>query len=95
MYFSSDSSFPVLWLRFSKHKQSLFLVVPTCRPQFCTSFHSAWVIQLFFFLPIFDILAHVCLFLSDVYIDVPDTIDISHMRSKGMQPGEELLPEGG
>ncbi|PUZ58315.1 hypothetical protein GQ55_5G499500 [Panicum hallii var. hallii] len=30
----------------------------------------------------------------DVYIDVPDTIDISHMRSKGMQPGEELLPEG-
>ncbi|KAG2586663.1 hypothetical protein PVAP13_5NG065200 [Panicum virgatum] len=29
----------------------------------------------------------------DVYIDVPDTIDISHMRSKGMQPGEELLPE--
>jgi ubiquitin carboxyl-terminal hydrolase 5/13 len=32
---------------------------------------------------------------SDVYIDVPDTIDISHMRSKGVQPGEELLPEGG
>ncbi|XP_022874755.1 ubiquitin carboxyl-terminal hydrolase 14 isoform X2 [Olea europaea var. sylvestris] len=31
----------------------------------------------------------------DVYIDVPDTIDISHMRSKGLQPGEELLPEGG
>ncbi|XP_062180355.1 ubiquitin carboxyl-terminal hydrolase 14-like [Phragmites australis] len=30
----------------------------------------------------------------DVYIDVPDTIDISHMRSKGVQPGEELLPEG-
>uniref|UniRef100_A0A0D9UXG4 Ubiquitin carboxyl-terminal hydrolase n=1 Tax=Leersia perrieri TaxID=77586 RepID=A0A0D9UXG4_9ORYZ len=30
----------------------------------------------------------------DVYIDVPDIIDISHMRSKGMQPGEELLPEG-
>ncbi|RLN24644.1 ubiquitin carboxyl-terminal hydrolase 14 [Panicum miliaceum] len=29
----------------------------------------------------------------DVYIDVPDTIDISHMRSKGMQPWEELLPE--
>lgn len=29
----------------------------------------------------------------DVYIDVPDTIDISHMRSKGKQPGEELLPE--
>ncbi|XP_031500642.1 ubiquitin carboxyl-terminal hydrolase 14 isoform X1 [Nymphaea colorata] len=29
----------------------------------------------------------------DVYIDVPDTIDISHMRSKGLQPGEELLQE--
>ncbi|XP_052206730.1 ubiquitin carboxyl-terminal hydrolase 14 isoform X2 [Diospyros lotus] len=29
----------------------------------------------------------------DVYIDVPDTIDISYMRSKGLQPGEELLPE--
>ncbi|KAF5949684.1 hypothetical protein HYC85_011677 [Camellia sinensis] len=26
-------------------------------------------------------------------LDVPDTIDISHMRSKGLQPGEELLPE--
>ncbi|KAL5548080.1 hypothetical protein UlMin_003311 [Ulmus minor] len=30
----------------------------------------------------------------DVYIDVPDIIDISHMRSKGIQPGEELLPDG-
>ncbi|CAN6884921.1 unnamed protein product [Brassica oleracea] len=30
----------------------------------------------------------------DVYIDVPDVIDISHMRSKGLQPGEELLPDG-
>ncbi|KNA19217.1 hypothetical protein SOVF_063870 isoform A [Spinacia oleracea] len=29
----------------------------------------------------------------DVYIDVPDIIDISHMRSKGLLPGEELLPE--
>ncbi|CBI20399.3 unnamed protein product, partial [Vitis vinifera] len=29
----------------------------------------------------------------DVYIDVPDIIDISHMRSRGIQPGEELLPE--
>lgn len=32
---------------------------------------------------------------SDVYIDVPDIIDISHIRSNGLQPGEELLPEGG
>ncbi|XP_074586627.1 ubiquitin carboxyl-terminal hydrolase 14-like isoform X2 [Curcuma longa] len=31
----------------------------------------------------------------DVYIDVPDVIDITHMRSKGLQPGEELLPETG
>eukprot|EP00252_Welwitschia_mirabilis_P020737 TRINITY_DN5140_c0_g2_i1.p1 TRINITY_DN5140_c0_g2~~TRINITY_DN5140_c0_g2_i1.p1 ORF type:complete len:813 (-),score=191.31 TRINITY_DN5140_c0_g2_i1:262-2700(-) len=31
----------------------------------------------------------------DVLIDVPDIIDISHMRSKGLQPGEELLPENG
>ncbi|XP_076889305.1 ubiquitin carboxyl-terminal hydrolase 14-like isoform X2 [Bidens hawaiensis] len=31
----------------------------------------------------------------DVYIDVDDVIDISHMRSKGIQPGEELLPEDG
>ncbi|KAL0406854.1 UNVERIFIED_CONTAM: Ubiquitin carboxyl-terminal hydrolase 14 [Sesamum latifolium] len=29
----------------------------------------------------------------DVYIDVPDTIDISNMRSIGLQPGEELLPD--
>ncbi|KAM5585850.1 hypothetical protein ABKV19_004984 [Rosa sericea] len=29
----------------------------------------------------------------DVYIDVPDIIDISHMRGKGLQHGEELLPE--
>ncbi|THU71165.1 hypothetical protein C4D60_Mb08t32660 [Musa balbisiana] len=32
---------------------------------------------------------------ADVYIDVPDVIDITHMRSKGLQPGEELLPETG
>ncbi|XP_060191022.1 ubiquitin carboxyl-terminal hydrolase 14 isoform X2 [Lycium barbarum] len=29
----------------------------------------------------------------DVYIDVPETIDISGMRSNGLQPGEELLPD--
>ncbi|XP_043689178.1 ubiquitin carboxyl-terminal hydrolase 14 [Telopea speciosissima] len=29
----------------------------------------------------------------DVYIDVPDVIDISHMRSNGLRPGEELLPQ--
>ncbi|KAL0553723.1 hypothetical protein IC582_007627 [Cucumis melo] len=29
----------------------------------------------------------------DVYIDVPDIIDLSQMRSKGPQAGEELLPE--
>ena len=26
---------------------------------------------------------------------MPDTIDITHMRSMGLQPGEELLPESG
>lgn len=30
-----------------------------------------------------------------MYIDVPDIIDINHMRSKGVQPGEKLLPETG
>ncbi|MCD7462884.1 ubiquitin-specific protease ubp14 [Datura stramonium] len=29
----------------------------------------------------------------DVYIDVPETLDISSMRSNGIQPGEELLPD--
>ncbi|KAJ7540223.1 hypothetical protein O6H91_10G005900 [Diphasiastrum complanatum] len=29
----------------------------------------------------------------DVFIDVPDIVDISYMRSKGLQPGEEVLPE--
>ncbi|KAH0852112.1 hypothetical protein HID58_094202 [Brassica napus] len=33
------------------------------------------------------------LILLYVYIDVPDVIDISHMRSQGLQPGEELLPD--
>lgn len=33
--------------------------------------------------------------LLDVYIDVPETIDISSMRSNGIQPGEELLPDSG
>lgn len=36
-----------------------------------------------------------CICFADVYIDVPDIIDISHMRSKGLQHGEELLPESG
>ncbi|GKA41454.1 retrovirus-related pol polyprotein from transposon TNT 1-94 [Tanacetum coccineum] len=31
--------------------------------------------------------------LGDVYVYVDDVIDISHMRSKGLRPGEELLPE--
>ncbi|XP_075075979.1 ubiquitin carboxyl-terminal hydrolase 14 isoform X2 [Nicotiana tabacum] len=29
----------------------------------------------------------------DVYVDVPDIIDIRNMRSNGLQPREELLPE--
>ncbi|CAM6094678.1 unnamed protein product [Calypogeia fissa] len=31
----------------------------------------------------------------DVFVDVPDEIDISRMRGMGLQPGEELLPEAG
>lgn len=31
----------------------------------------------------------------DVYIDVDDVQDISHMRIKGIKTGEELLPEDG
>lgn len=30
---------------------------------------------------------------ADVFIDVPDEIDISDMRSKGPQPDEQFLPE--
>lgn len=29
----------------------------------------------------------------DVFVDVPDNLDVSFLRSKGLQPGEELLPE--
>jgi len=30
---------------------------------------------------------------ADVFVDVPDEIDISDMRSSGLQPDEQLLPE--
>lgn len=30
---------------------------------------------------------------ADVFVDVPDEIDISDMRSQGMQPDEQPLPE--
>lgn len=33
------------------------------------------------------------LFVVDVSIDVPDTLDLSALRATGQQPGEELLPE--
>ncbi|GBG74219.1 hypothetical protein CBR_g17932 [Chara braunii] len=29
----------------------------------------------------------------DVFIDVPDEIDLSHLRGKGLQPGEQELPD--
>eukprot|EP00898_Chlorokybus_atmophyticus_P002300 jgi/Chlat1/3070/Chrsp21S03316 len=29
----------------------------------------------------------------DVFVDVPDEIDLSPLRGRGLQPGEELLPE--
>ncbi|GJP68268.1 hypothetical protein CLOP_g25002 [Closterium sp. NIES-67] len=29
----------------------------------------------------------------DVFLDVPDRLDLSHLRGKGLQPGEQVLPE--
>lgn len=29
----------------------------------------------------------------DVCLDVPDELDIRHLKAKGIQPGEEVLPE--
>lgn len=31
---------------------------------------------------------------TDVVIDVPEELDLSHLRGRGLQPGEEELPEG-
>ena len=31
----------------------------------------------------------------DVLINVPDELDLSHLRGRGLQPGEEELQEGG
>ena len=36
---------------------------------------------------------NVIIFVSDVSLDMPDEIEISHLRAKGLQPGEEELPE--
>ncbi len=30
----------------------------------------------------------------DVLVDAPDTLDLSHLRGCGLQPGEKELPEG-
>lgn len=30
--------------------------------------------------------------LPDVEIDVPDSLDLTHLKSPGILPGEELLP---
>ena len=30
---------------------------------------------------------------ADVSVDVPDVLDISHLKGNGLQPGEEELPE--
>ena len=38
-------------------------------------------------------LRNVIIFVSDVSLDMPDEIEISHLRAKGLQPGEEELPE--
>jgi len=31
----------------------------------------------------------------DVAVEMPDTLDLSSMRGSGLQPNEELLPDGG
>ena len=31
---------------------------------------------------------------ADVLINVPEELDLSHLRGRGLQPGEEELPEG-
>ena len=31
---------------------------------------------------------------ADVVINVPEELDLSHLRGRGLQPGEEELPEG-
>ena len=31
----------------------------------------------------------------DVVINVPDELDLNHLRGRGLQPGEEELQEGG
>ena len=38
-------------------------------------------------------LRNAVIFVSDISLDMPDEIDISHLRAKGLQPGEEELPE--
>ena len=30
---------------------------------------------------------------ADVSIDMPDLLDINHLRARGLQPGEEELPD--
>lgn len=30
---------------------------------------------------------------ADVSVDMPDLLDISHLRARGLQPGEEELPD--
>lgn len=30
----------------------------------------------------------------DVAVEMPDTVDLSFLRGNGLQPGEELLPDG-
>ena len=67
------------------------LYLPPCKANFLTLlllfYLKCAIINYYHVFIIFD-----C---PDVYIDVPDIIDISHMRSRGIQPGEELLPEAG
>ena len=36
---------------------------------------------------------HSLSFLLDVEVDVPDALDLSSLRGRGIQPGEEELPD--
>lgn len=36
---------------------------------------------------------NITLCFADVSIDMPDLLDISHLRARGLQPGEEELPD--
>lgn len=72
-----------------------FIVEPTM--EICWSCITAWSnnqpshSNLGWSLYVHDV--HPSILFADVFVDVPDEIDINCMRSKGLQPDEQLLPE--